>query len=45
LLRLQTQTRDPRYEKIVQDFREFGPDEFRRNVAAAQARARENACH
>ncbi len=30
----------PHYQVIVNDFREFGPDEFRRNVAAAQARIR-----
>jgi len=35
-----TQVADPRYEQIVTDFRQFGPDEFRRNVAAAQARIR-----
>ena len=32
-----TQVADPRYEQIVKDFRDFGPDEFRHNVAAAQA--------
>jgi len=31
---------DARYEQIVKDFLAFGPDEFRRNVAAAQARVR-----
>ncbi len=35
-----TQLADPRYAQIVKDFRDFGPDEFRRNVAAAQARIR-----
>jgi hypothetical protein len=35
-----TQLADPRYEQIVDDFRNFGPDEFRHNVAAAQARIR-----
>jgi hypothetical protein len=35
-----TQVADPRYEQIVKDFRDFGPDEFRRNVAAAQQRIR-----
>ncbi|MGA8534528.1 MAG: hypothetical protein WB615_10510 [Candidatus Tumulicola sp.] len=45
LLRMQSQvTGDPRYEKIVEDFRTFGPDEFRKNVAAAQARARTSEC-
>jgi hypothetical protein len=29
---------DPRYERIVQDFRSFGPPQFRHNVAAAYAR-------
>jgi hypothetical protein len=41
LLRIEsTQVVDPRYQQIVNDFREFGPDEFRHNVAAAQARVR-----
>ncbi|HEY1654490.1 MAG TPA: hypothetical protein VGF86_05200 [Candidatus Tumulicola sp.] len=44
LLRLQGQKADPRYQTIVDDFRTFGPDEFRKNVAAAQARARTSAC-
>jgi hypothetical protein len=35
-----TQAADPHYEQIVSDFRNFGPDEFRHNVAAAQARIR-----
>ena len=35
-----TQVADPRYEQIVKDFRDFGPDEFRHNVAAAQGRIR-----
>ena len=33
---------DPRYEQILTDFRNFGPDLFRQNVAAAQARIRGN---
>jgi len=45
LLRMESQvTGDPRYEKIVESFRTFGPDEFRRNVALAQARARTSKC-
>lgn len=41
LLHMQsTQVADPRYQQIVTDFRDFGPDEFRRNVAEAQARIR-----
>ena len=45
LLKMQsTQVADPRYEQIVKDFREFGPDEFRTNVATAQQRARTSAC-
>jgi hypothetical protein len=45
LLHIQSQvTGDPRYEKIVDDFRTFGPDEFRKNVAAARARARTSQC-
>ncbi len=32
-----SQVADPRYEQIVKDFRDFGPDEFRHNVATAQA--------
>ncbi|MBV8530570.1 MAG: hypothetical protein JO104_04580 [Candidatus Eremiobacteraeota bacterium] len=41
LLRIQSaQAADPRYQQIVTDFRDFGPDEFRRNVALAQARVR-----
>lgn len=35
-----TQVADPRYEQIVKDFRDFGPDEFRHNIAAAQSRIR-----
>jgi hypothetical protein len=35
-----TQLADPRYQQIIDDFRNFGPDEFRHNVAAAQARIR-----
>jgi hypothetical protein len=34
------QTGDTHYQQIVTDFRNFGPDEFRHNVAAAQARIR-----
>lgn len=34
------QAGDARYEAIVKDFQEFGPEEFRRNVAAAQAHVR-----
>jgi hypothetical protein len=41
LLRVQSeQAQDARYAQIVDDFRAFGPDEFRSNVAAAQARVR-----
>jgi hypothetical protein len=39
-----TQLNDPRYQEVVQDFRQFGPDEFRRNVATAQERARRSTC-
>lgn len=35
-----TQVADARYEQIVKDFLDFGPDEFRGNVAKAQARIR-----
>jgi hypothetical protein len=35
-----TEVADPRYEQIVKDFRGFGPDVFRHNVAAAQERIR-----
>jgi hypothetical protein len=34
------QLADPHYVQIVKDFRDFGPDEFRHNVAVAQARIR-----
>ena len=45
LLKMQSSAlADPRYEQIVKDFREFGPDEFRANVASAQARARAARC-
>ncbi|HZY97985.1 MAG TPA: hypothetical protein VFE36_00285 [Candidatus Baltobacteraceae bacterium] len=45
LLKMQsTVVADPRYEQIVRDFRQFGPDEFRNNVARAQARARSAKC-
>ncbi|HEY2474925.1 MAG TPA: hypothetical protein VGI19_08995 [Candidatus Cybelea sp.] len=41
LLHVQSsQVADTRYEQIVNDFREFGPDEFRTNVAKAQAQIR-----
>ena len=41
LLRLESsQVADPRFEEIVKDFRDFGPDEFRHNVAVAQAKIR-----
>jgi len=29
---------EPRYQKLVQDFRSFGPESFRSKVQAAQAR-------
>jgi hypothetical protein len=35
-----TEVADPRYEQILKDFRDFGPDVFRHNVAAAQERIR-----
>jgi hypothetical protein len=35
-----TEVADPRYEQIIKDFRDFGPDVFRRNVAVAQERIR-----
>ncbi|MGA2760043.1 MAG: hypothetical protein ABSF08_06980 [Candidatus Cybelea sp.] len=35
-----TEVADPRYDQIVKDFRDFGPDVFRHNVAAAQERIR-----
>jgi hypothetical protein len=35
-----TQVADPRYEQIVKDFLDFGPDVFRHNVAAAQQQIR-----
>jgi hypothetical protein len=41
LLHMQsTQVADPRYEQLVTDFRNFGPDEFRHNVQVAQAKIR-----
>lgn len=41
LLHMQsTQVSDRRYEEIVTDFLDFGPEEFRRNVEVAQARIR-----
>jgi hypothetical protein len=41
LLRIESeQAGGARYEQIVKDFREFGPDEFRHNVQVAQARIR-----
>ncbi len=45
LLHMQSQvTGDARYQQIVDDFRTFGPDEFRKNVAAARARAQTSQC-
>lgn len=45
LLHMQSQSlADPAYQKIVDDFRTFGPAEFRNNVAAAQARVRASTC-
>jgi hypothetical protein len=44
LLYMQSQKVDPRYQQVVDDFRAFGSDEFRKNVAAAQERARTSAC-
>jgi len=45
LLHMESQvTGDPRYQTVVNDFRSFGPDEFRKNVAQAQARARISKC-
>lgn len=44
LLRMQSQKADPRYAKVVADFRSFGPDEFRANVASARKRAGTSAC-
>lgn len=45
LLKMQsTALADPRYDQIVQDFRQFGPDEFRANVTRAQVRARTAKC-
>lgn len=38
----QQQAAGTHYQQIVDDFRNFGPDEFRHNVAAAQARIRGN---
>lgn len=41
LLKMQSTTlADPRYETIVNGFRAFGPDEFRKNVASAQAQVK-----
>ncbi|HEY5257424.1 MAG TPA: hypothetical protein VIJ12_03505 [Candidatus Baltobacteraceae bacterium] len=41
LFRLQgTTIADPRYQAIVDDFRNFGSDEYRAKIAAAQARVR-----
>jgi hypothetical protein len=38
LLKLQsTQLADPRYQAIVEDFRNFGPDSFRRKIETARA--------
>ncbi|HEY5341446.1 MAG TPA: hypothetical protein VIK27_10500 [Candidatus Aquilonibacter sp.] len=33
-----TSTADPRYEKIVQDFEQFGPPRFKATIAAAKAK-------
>jgi hypothetical protein len=45
LLHLQsTQLADPRYQQIVTDFRNFGPKEFRDNIAAARVRVTEGQC-
>ena len=45
LLHMQsTSLADPHYQKIVDDFRTFGPPEFRKNVETAQARARASSC-
>lgn len=45
VLRMESQvTGDARYQKVVEDFRNFGPPEFRQNVALAQARARTSRC-
>jgi hypothetical protein len=42
LLKMQSTTlADPRYETIVNGFRAFGPDEFRHNVAHAQAQVKD----
>lgn len=38
-----TQAADPRYQQIVDDFRNFGPDVFRHNVANAQRRIEQTA--
>lgn len=40
LVFIASQQGDARYQEIVTDFRDFGPDEFRHNVANAQARIR-----
>ncbi len=41
LLKLQsTSLANPVYQMVVDDFRAFGPDEFKRNVASAEARVR-----
>ncbi len=45
LLHMQsTQLADPAYQTIVADFRNFGPPEFRANVAKARARVRSIVC-
>jgi hypothetical protein len=44
LVRMQSKPAQPGYKNIVDDFRGFGPQEFRQNVATAQARARTSAC-
>jgi hypothetical protein len=44
LLYMQSSATMTGYQKIVDDFRQFGPEEFRKNVADAQARARTSEC-
>jgi hypothetical protein len=45
LLHMQSQvTGDARYQQVVDDFRTFGPDEFRKNVAVARTRAGTSKC-
>jgi catalase (peroxidase I) len=33
-----TSTADPRYEKIAQDFEQFGPESFKTTMARARAK-------